>query len=241
MGEKSPLRNHSALATLPLKSNPFATRFVAPGCVPWFGESPQELGTLARRFGDCLGRRGAIVGPHGTGKSTLLSHLVPSLGSVRYRSQPGKALICNLTEGDIIWLQLRRNAGAVAELHASRPHWASHRLLVIDGFEQLSWFRRLQVWWETRRRNMGILFTSHREFSLSPTLLETRVTLTLAKSIVTHLLETQGRTASKYPNDKELGLLLTKHAGNMRELMMELYDVFQSESKARLNRRMALN
>ncbi|MBN2192242.1 MAG: hypothetical protein JW751_05455 [Polyangiaceae bacterium] len=42
-----------------------------PGVVPWFG----DLEALYSRWHD-LGQRAQIVGPHGTGKSTLLAHLV---------------------------------------------------------------------------------------------------------------------------------------------------------------------
>ena len=51
--------------------NPLSTRHVAPGAVPWFG----DLEGLYERWTQ-LGRQAQIIGPHGTGKSTLLAHLV---------------------------------------------------------------------------------------------------------------------------------------------------------------------
>ena len=53
--------------------NPFSTRFVQPGAIPWFA-ADTSLSTLLFRLYD-VGNRAIICGPHGSGKSTILSHL----------------------------------------------------------------------------------------------------------------------------------------------------------------------
>src|ERR1700752_1716028 len=62
---------HSGRAT-----NPFATRWVRPGAVPYhFTDGTNAPGLIASLKANHW--RGAIIGPHGSGKSTLLATLVP--------------------------------------------------------------------------------------------------------------------------------------------------------------------
>jgi len=55
---------------MPSEPNPFSTRFVQPGAIPYLFEA----GSLAEVIGsfESQGRWGQIVGPHGSGKTTLL-------------------------------------------------------------------------------------------------------------------------------------------------------------------------
>ena len=62
----------------PSADNPFSTRYTRPGAIP-FRFPP---GTSADGLVEQLRRqqwRGAIVGPHGSGKSSLVAALVPPL------------------------------------------------------------------------------------------------------------------------------------------------------------------
>ena len=66
------------------RSNPFCTRFVRPGAIPYRfdtqdGES--DCGEAAEKLLEQLASRrfGLIVGEHGSGKSTLLQTLIPKL------------------------------------------------------------------------------------------------------------------------------------------------------------------
>ena len=77
------------------RPNPFATRYVASARLVPRDEQGGilDLALLVARL-DALGGSGAIVGPHGTGKSTILSHLGDSIaagkrpvGRVRLRSR----------------------------------------------------------------------------------------------------------------------------------------------------------
>jgi ABC-type glutathione transport system ATPase component len=51
--------------------NPFSSCHVEPGAIPWVG----DLERLYRRWHE-LGGRAQIVGPHGSGKTTLVTHLI---------------------------------------------------------------------------------------------------------------------------------------------------------------------
>src|SRR5262245_49587973 len=61
-----------------VSSNPFSTRFIRPGAIPFIfsaGESAESLVDHLR----VNNWRGQIIGPHGSGKSTLLAALLPAL------------------------------------------------------------------------------------------------------------------------------------------------------------------
>ena len=60
------------------RSNPFSTRFVRPGAIPFCFPQGEGAGTLVTRL-ERQGWWGQIVGPHGSGKSTLLAQLRPHL------------------------------------------------------------------------------------------------------------------------------------------------------------------
>jgi len=117
---------------LPAERNPYRTAVTA-SLAPRLDES---LATLHARF-LALSQRAVLVGPHGSGKTTVLEALAPLLGQVT-------------------WLRLRAdrddNRRALGALPASIPG-----VLLLDGLEQLSpW-----TWWRVARRAPHILATSH--------------------------------------------------------------------------------
>ena len=67
------------------RSNPFSTRFVRPGAVPYLFAPGQSADGLVRRLAG-FGWRGQIIGPHGSGKSTLLAALAEPLARAGRRS-----------------------------------------------------------------------------------------------------------------------------------------------------------
>jgi hypothetical protein len=63
-------------------SNPFSTRFIRPGATTYRFPSGVSAATLAEEFLAQHEGRAAIVGPHGSGKTSLLYALAPYLGSL---------------------------------------------------------------------------------------------------------------------------------------------------------------
>jgi hypothetical protein len=225
-----------------LSSNPFATRFIAPGRIAWVGDS-DFFDRLESRW-QALKCRAAIVGPHGSGKSTLLEHLVPRIGaSVFRRDALGKRMGESIVEGaagagtrsadpkarqPTVWLQLRKT-----EPRSMVIPWheiCEGRLLVVDGYEQLNRWRRATLVTRTWRRGVALLVTSHRR-TLLPTLCELSVTTDIARQIIARL--TAERADLPQPSDEEISRRLRAQSGNLREVLMDLYDRVEERKQVR--------
>jgi len=207
-----------------LQSNPFSTSQVAPGRIHWLSCNGLRLETLASQFLDA--KAAAIVGPHGTGKSTLLNALQPLLGRVKYRQDwSGKEEFID-EQGEVLWLQLRRSSKPNSQVARSRRFWKAGNILILDGFEQLSPFGRMLIRARCRWSKMRLLVTAHCKLFAMQTLLETKVETSLAVEIVRKL--TEGSPAWSEP--RRLTQLLRDNDGNMREVLMCLYDQFQKSN-----------
>lgn len=180
-------------------SNPFSTKFIRPGaiayqCVP---------GKSISYYADCFlsnGCRGQVVGPHGTGKSTFVIAIQKELAA---RGLDVRLVTLHSFDKNELGSLLTLQSGSI---------------LILDGFEQLPFWRRFRITQSTLWRKIGLLTTSHVSFGL-PTLLETRADLETSQNLVRTL------TGSEPPEN--LGALLTKHNGNLREVFFELYDVYE--------------
>jgi hypothetical protein len=152
------------------------------------------------------GRRAAIVGPHGSGKTTLMEDLAPRLREAGFtlrplrldtetpRFEPGflDRFFASIVPGDVILFDGAEQLGAVA--------W--HR------FERQS------------RAAAGLLVTTHRPGRL-PTLIETSTTPELLETLVAQIL---GEAASELR--PLMPGLFDRHRGNLRDVLRELYDRF---------------
>ncbi len=107
-------------------ANPFATCWTRPGALAFqFSTGESAAGLVARLA--TTDWRGEIVGPHGSGKSTLLETLGPHLRA----AERGVSAVA-LRDG-----QRRLPADFLRKALAS-----SHPLVIVDGYEQLSWLHR---------------------------------------------------------------------------------------------------
>ncbi|MEM7474242.1 MAG: hypothetical protein AAF483_04560 [Planctomycetota bacterium] len=213
-----------------VRTNPFATKFVC-GAMPWFGDDLTLLAKelLASRRIGC-----AIVGPHGTGKSTLLENLAPALGQVRIRLGPEGIAAESNSDGNLVWLQLRRGrAGDLAFspwecIRQSKPHWCKGGILILDGYEQLYPWQRLRLLIRLQLSGMRLLATSHRHHLALQTILETSVSDSIVHKVIGHLLRycPEDQAAKEWLHAKAKQALLS-HRGNLREALMDLYDCYR--------------
>ncbi len=182
--------------------------------------------------------RGAIVGAHGVGKSSLLEHLVPRVGSIVYRrdaegNETRPHEVVGRPKRAITWLQLRRSAPRTMQLP-----WSALKptdLLILDGYEQLRGWRRAWVVWRTRACRLGLLVTSHRH-TLLPTICQLHLDAKLAQQIIQQLLASHARVNHSRAADserlislEEITQQLSISHGNIRELLMDCYDRFEQQ------------
>ena len=200
--------------------------------------------------------RAAIVGPHGTGKTTLLNELGRRLADsgfrvehVRYNAEhrptsfaelanlldagchaPGFAGACGPAASEASCpCKAKGMAPAPSRVSAcGDPGTPSvRRVILLDGYEQLSPLMRLQLMHRLRRApaTAGLIATSHRG-TLLPTLLHTSTTPALLSSLIGQLA---GDDAPRWiaGNDQ----LLRRHRGNVREALFELYDRWAAASR----------
>jgi len=194
------------------EANPFATRRVRPGALPYLFPAGEGVAGVVQRL-RANGWWGQVVGPHGSGKSTLLAALLAEL------CRAGRVpLLAALHDG-----QRRLPPGAGAALGALRPGAA---IAVIDGYEQLSRWSRFWLKHACRRRGCGLLVTAHRPAGL-PELLRTGVTPETAWRVVDHLLPGPKGSITA----AGVAARLVDRAGNLREVLFELYDLYERDRR----------
>lgn len=190
--------------------NPFATRFTRPGAVPFLFEAGVSADAVVARF-EAAGRRGAIIGPHGSGKSTLLASLLPT-----WHDAGMVPIVHTLHDGQ---RRLAAGFGQALFVDCGTP------LLVVDGYEQLSWWGRREVLRAVVRAKAGLLVTAHAPQRGLPTLIETRPTWETARRLIAEL-------ASSLPaecfSEDELRRRYEQCGRNLRELFFKLYDLYES-------------
>src|SRR5262249_52710880 len=141
-----------------------------PGAIPYLfraGDSTAALVGRLRAHGWC----GQIIGPHGSGKSTLIAALRDPIAQAGRRS-----ILITLHDQE---RSLRNHRPALAELDAGS-------LLIVDGYEQLAVWRRWRLRRLCRRRGAGLLVTAHASAGL-PLLYETCVQASTAEGVFTLL------------------------------------------------------
>ncbi|NIL98450.1 MAG: hypothetical protein GTO62_15310 [Planctomycetales bacterium] len=185
-----------------------STRCVRPGALAYRFAPGPRLNQLLDRLRDTRGW-GQIIGPHGSGKSTLLHTLWPALGSAGF-----EPLGFVLRDG-----QRRLPAGWRREAAGG---CGQRRLLVLDGYEQLSWLARWNLQRTCRRRGWGLLITAHQPQGL-PMLYRTRTTPPLAQALVQHLLADQPLALPA----AEIDASFHRHRGNLRTMFGELFDRYE--------------
>ena len=186
--------------------NPFCASRLRPGTIPFIFPPDQSLEQVVERLLAHHGL-GQIVGPHGTGKSTLLTTLLPAL------EQSGRtALATTLQEGQ---RRLPRNFyGAVRRTRQA--------VAAIDGFDNLGFWSRHHVKSLCRRHGCGLVVTSHRSVGL-PDLFRTTIDESLAGRVIERL-------QSGFPPlvaVADVAERLTRHRGNLREALFDLYDLYE--------------
>jgi hypothetical protein len=184
--------------------NPFCTRRIRPGAMPFLFPQGEDVETLLDRLRR-NGWRGEIVGQHGSGKSALLATLIP-----RIEHAGQQTVLVELHDGQRrLPIDLRRD-------DRLRPPV----VLIIDGYEQLSRWSRFLLKRHCRRHSIGLLVTAHASVGM-PELCRTVATLELAARVVAQLTAEQSPPCTA----SELAASFTRCHSNLREMLFDLYDL----------------
>jgi hypothetical protein len=174
--------------------NPFSTQFWAAGVLPFqFSDSRGNVDVLlekSRQYPICQ-----IVGPHGSGKSTLLLEL-------RKRYEKSGTNVRYLFFND----QQRHIPGDVT--------LQKDQMLFVDGFEQLSLFRKLWL----RFRSTHLILTVHHPIWGVPILYRTQSQFSVFVQIVRQM-------TPNAPEESILRVVYDRSGGNFRNAFFELYDL----------------
>jgi hypothetical protein len=193
-------------------ANPFSTRCVRPGAVAYRFPAGQSADRLLARL-EHNGWQGQIVGPHGSGKSALVATLQEAL------EKRGRATL--LVELHDAQRRLPVSRRQIREL-------AEGTVVIVDGYEQLGRWSRLWLRRFCRRKGLGLVVTSHRSVAF-PDLFRTTTSLSLARKIVEQLA---GQGSSPFTG-AGLEERFLQHGGNLREVLFDLYDLYERRRKAR--------
>ena len=181
-----------------MQRNPFSTCFTRPGQIPFSFPAGVSADCCSAAFMK-PGTQRAIIGPHGSGKSTLLELLSLKWKEHGLHEQRVRLTAARKRES-ISWDQLQENS-----------------ILVIDGFEQLAWWRQRWVrarCWQKRAR---LLVTCHADCGVA-VLLRTEASWPLAYELASRLL---GGLITPYKD--ELHAIWEEEPGNIRDFFFRLY------------------
>lgn len=212
-----------------IRANPFCTRFVRPGAIDYrFADHRSQP---LQQIGDCVqsSHRSLIIGPHGSGKSTLIHSLLPTLRQ-RYRHVVQFQLCDGATTVQINGGRRRDGSSKITswrEINRQLVRCDHRDLLVIDGIEQLGALQRLRLAWRAGRTAPWILATSHRPLLAYPVVFETTLDRRRIMELTEQLLKTTEPPVA--------GLVRNKLANqdwecltNLRDFWFECYDDVQT-------------
>ncbi len=214
------------------RSNPFCTRFVRPGVIPYQFESDagNEAEQIVRRL--TMTPRGAIVGPHGTGKSTLLMTLMPMLGEA-FATAELVALHAPPPQASRI-VRLRHRRKLLHRVLERSSAVTPHGIVVVDGVEQLGWLGARAVCRLAGRRRLALLVTSHRDVHGVTTLFRTR----LHPGLVCRLTDALLADSTDAVADAVRASVVSRDPAtvhDLREFWFDLYDVAAERLAAQID------
>lgn len=195
-----------------VKSNPFSTKFIQPGALSYWFQSADSTTDITNRFLNSPSRNALIVGPHGTGKSTLIQAIIDEIHQLdRFPA--------------IHHVRLSSDGTASSCMARSSRSWRQNDCIIIDGIEQISFLSRIRLLVASKRNRWRILATAHRAFRGFEVLFQTEMNDQIAFEVILRLL-------ADYPADYRERLLRSiewnesrnQHRDNLRETLFDMYD-----------------
>ena len=190
------------------RDNPFATEHVLRLRYQFRESGDDGWPALLNRL-KSLNYRAAIVGSHGSGKTTLMEDLGLKLADQGFRIHS-------------LFLNEQHRTYPIGFLRRIRDGLTHKDIILFDGSEQLGPLNWLRFRWQTRRA--GVIITTHvpgrlpllRLCETDPELLDD-----LVRRLCGHGLP---------PAKTDIRRLYDAHRGNLREALRELYDIAAARS-----------
>lgn len=195
--------------------NPFSSRKISIGAIPFLSshEKETDFQTFIKQFTQ-TGHFAQIVGPHGTGKSTFLNEFLS-----RFQEQSKRIHAVTLRDKQRCLPQ---------EFRESLAHPDHDTIAVVDGYEQLGVPDRFFLRFFHFRRRCGLLLTSHRRIPGIPVLLKTKPDFRTLLEVVDFLLRDIKTASPRFEvSQEELRNLFQQHKGNLRMVLLSLYDRYE--------------
>jgi hypothetical protein len=221
------LFNCQRFLILPIESrptNPFSTSRIAPSQVAYHfpvSETEADVDKLERLLAKIRqSPRSVIVGPHGTGKSTLLQTLLPRLQQIF----PAVVFIQLCGDPSVGHpKQLIERYRRARQIRRALHQPVQQGLLVVDGWEQLPKLSQLQLAWSASIRKQTLLATSHRNLRGWSLLHQTKPTQDVILSLADNLLHGVSDDIFTLVIDDLKNRNVTPTT-NVRDLWFEMYD-----------------
>lgn len=224
-------------------SNPFCSRFLQPGSIPFCFRGTESISQLADRIrapqapSAPRGKRAtrgkkaqtalrlSIVGPHGSGKSTLLHQLYQELRGNRQSN-------CQSDSGLIV---LHSTSNKLAALRSILRRIHRDQWCLIDGYEQIPRWAQFLIIARAKPRRVALCVTAHRLPWMFQTLWETRVDAHVESHVIECLLANVAAKDGGPPSvisdllhSPHWAASRQKHQENLRESLFDMYDWWQA-------------
>jgi hypothetical protein len=212
--------------------NPLSTRFVRPGQIEYLfpGEHSLDRATLFESLErhQCV----AVVGPHGTGKSTFLRWWWKDRTDVRWIALSSGRLVgphapttrkfidrikTGFTASFSTWKKGCQLLSSISD--DPHPYWS------VDGWEQMPLIIAIAIRWSLKRSSKRLVVTSHREHFGISTLHRTTVDDQVLWRILDHLLDKAPQTQAARIRIAARQRIDQTQITNVREFLFDLYDV----------------
>jgi len=186
--------------------NPFDAVRVQPGRLPYRfcdGQSATQLVEQLRHNA----WKGEIVGPRGSGKSTLVRTIIPFL------QQAGR---------DVKLFTLQAGESRLCIPGSDLQTWNESTQVAIDGYEQLGSWTRTLLSRICRNQGCGLLQTSLKPTGV-PVLYWTQPTLELVQALAREL---QSNTVQRV-FEPDVAESYERQRGSVREVLHELHNLYE--------------
>lgn len=202
-----------------MRSNPFSSKWIQPGAIEYHFFDRHSVESLIERFLNLRSRRGMIVGPHGSGKSTLVN------GIQKFFQE-------NYPEIALLHQRFTREPGATRRHRVSTCEWPSDSIVILDGFEQVSYWSRWRIYSTIHRKKIRLLVTLHKSLRRFDLLWTTNVDQQSAEWLVRRMLDLSGQpeleaNVRSLLDSKEWAESRARHGQNIRETLFDMYDWWQ--------------